>query len=109
MIGVGIGAKFAIDNELISPLMRVVFGYLVGLGLLGFAVKLKANYHRYSAVLMSGAMAIFYFMTYVSHSFYGFMPAVLAFGLMVAITGMTVMAAIYYKEQVIALIGQVIE
>ncbi|MEZ5044959.1 MAG: DUF2339 domain-containing protein [Saprospiraceae bacterium] len=107
VIGVGIGAKFAIDNELISPLMRVVFGYLVGLGLLGFAVKLKADYHRYSAVLMSGAMAIFYFMTYVSHSFYGFMPAVLAFSLMVAITGMTVMAAIYYKEQVIALIGQV--
>lgn len=107
VIGVGIGAKFAIDNDLVSPVMRVILGYLVGFGLLGFAVKLKSAYHAYSAVLISGAMAIFYFMTYISHGFYGFLPGVLAFGLMVAVTGMTVMAAIYYKEQVIAIIGQV--
>lgn len=107
VIGVGIGAKFAIDNDLVSPVVRVILGYLVGFGLLGFAVKLKSAYHAYSAVLMSGAMAIFYFMTYVSHDFYGFLPSILAFGMMVAVTGMTVMAAIYYKEQVIAIIGQV--
>ncbi len=107
VIGVGIGAKFAIDNDLVSPVLRVILGYLVGFGLLGFAVKLKSAYHAYSAVLISGAMAIFYFMTYISHGFYGFLPGVLAFGLMVAVTGMTVMAAIYYKEQVIAIIGQV--
>ena len=70
IIGVGIGAKFAIDNELISPALRVILGYLVGFVLLGVAIRLKAKYHTYSAVLLSGAMAIFYFMTYVSHSFY---------------------------------------
>lgn len=107
IIGVGIGAKFAIDNDLISPAFRVILGYLVGGILLGLAVRLKAKYHTYSAVLLSGAMAIFYFMTYISHSFYEFLPDILAFGLMVAITGMTVAAAVYYKEQIIALIGQV--
>lgn len=107
IIGVGIGAKFAIDNELISPALRVVLGYLVGFVLLGVGIRLKAKYHTYSAVLLSGAMAIFYFMTYVSHSFYEFLPDLLAFGAMVAVTGMTVGAAVYYKEQVIALIGQV--
>ncbi len=107
IIGVGIGAKFAIDNDLISPVLRVILGYLVGGVLLGLAIRLKEKYHTYSAVLVSGAMAIFYFMTYISHSFYEFMPDILAFGLMVAVTGMTVAAAVYYKEQVIALIGQV--
>lgn len=107
VIGVGIGAKFAIDNDLISPTIRVMLGYLVGGLLLGVAVRLKAKYHTYSAVLLSGAMAIFYFMTYISHSFYEFIPDLLAFGIMVAVTGMTVAAAVYYKEQIIALIGQV--
>lgn len=107
VIGVGIGAKFAIDNDLISPAIRVALGYLVGIILLGVAIRLKEKYHTYSAVLLSGGMAIFYFMTYVSHSFYSFFPDLIAFGMMVAITGMTVAAAIYYKEQVIALIGQV--
>ena len=75
--------------------------------LLGVAIRLKAKYHTYSAVLLSGAMAIFYFMTYVSHSFYEFLPDLPAFGAMVAVTIGTVVAAVYYKEQVIALIGQV--
>lgn len=107
IIGVGIGAKFAIDNDLISPVVRVILGYLVGGVLLGLAIRLKEKYHTYSAVLVSGAMSIFYFMTYISHSFYEFLPDILAFGMMVAVTGMTVAAAVYYKEQVIALIGQV--
>lgn len=107
IIGVGIGAKFAIDNDLISPVVRVILGYLIGGVLLGVAIRLKEKYHTYSAVLLSGAMAIFYFMTYISHSFYEFMPDLLAFGAMVTVTGMTVAAAIYYKEQVIAVIGQV--
>ncbi|MBX2874597.1 MAG: DUF2339 domain-containing protein [Saprospiraceae bacterium] len=107
IIGVGIGAKFAIDNDLISPVVRVILGYLIGGVLLGLAIRLQAKYHTYSAVLLSGAMAIFYFMTYISHSFYEFLPDLLAFGAMVAVTGMTVAAAVYYKEQIIALIGQV--
>ena len=35
IIGVGIGAKFSIENDFISPLTRVILGYLFGLGLLG--------------------------------------------------------------------------
>ena len=65
IIGVGIGAKYAIDNELISPLTRIILGYLVGAGLLGFAIRLQKKYENFSAVLLSGSMAIFYFITYV--------------------------------------------
>ena len=36
IIGAGIGVKYSIENDLISPLTRVILGYLVGLGLLGF-------------------------------------------------------------------------
>ena len=32
IIGVAIGAKYAIDHELISPLTRIILGYLVGIG-----------------------------------------------------------------------------
>ena len=44
VIGVAIGAKYAIDKELLSPLTRIILGYLVGIGLMGFAIKLKAKY-----------------------------------------------------------------
>lgn len=107
IIGVAIGAKYTIENQLISPLTRIVLGYLVGIGLLGFGIRLKEKYKNYSAVLVSGAMAIMYFITFAAYSFYDLFPQVIAFALMVVFTIFTVIAAINYNKQVIALIGLV--
>ena len=107
VIGVGIGAKYAIDNQLISPLTRMILGYLMGIGLMGFAIKLKEKYKNFSAVLLSGAMAIMYFITYAAYDFYGLIPQVPTFGLMVLFTAFTVVAAIHYNMQIIAHIGLV--
>ncbi len=107
IIGVGIGVKYAIDHQLISPLVRIILGYLVGFGLLGFAVRLKQEYENFSAVLLSGAMAIIYFITYAAHSFYDLIPQGATFALMVFITVFTVAAAIRYNKEVIAHIGLV--
>lgn len=107
VIGVAIGAKYSIEHELISPLTRIILGYLMGLGLLGVGIKLKGNYNNYSAVLVSGAIAILYFITYAAYSFYELIPQSFAFALMVVFTTFTVVAAINYNKQVIAHIGLV--
>lgn len=107
ILGVAIGAKYAIDHQLISPLARIIAGYIFGLGLMGFALKLKKNYINFSSVLLSGSMAILYFITYVAHVLYGLIPQLPAFGLMVVFTAFTVAAAIRYNRQVIAHIGLV--
>ncbi|MDQ3394619.1 MAG: DUF2339 domain-containing protein [Bacteroidota bacterium] len=107
IVGVGIGAKYSIENELISPFTRIVLGYLFGLGLIGFALWLKVKYENFSAVLLSGGMATFYLITYAAYDFYGIFPQVFAFALMVLFTAFTVVAAIHYNRQVIAHIGLV--
>ena len=107
IIGVAIGAKYSIEHGWISPLTRIVLGYLVGLGLLGFGIKLKKEYDNFSAVLVSGAIAIMYFITYAAYGFYDLIPQTFAFGLMVVFTVFTVVAAISYNKQVIAHIGLV--
>ncbi len=107
VLGVGIGAKFAIDNGWISPLARVVFGYVVGFGLIGTAVKLKARYLNFSAVLLSGGMAIMYFVTYFGYANYGLIAQSSAFSLMAIFTAFTVISAILYDRQVVAHIGLV--
>ena len=107
VIGVAIGAKYSIEHQLISPLMRIILGYLMGLGLLGVGIRLKKNYENYSAVLVSGAMAILFFMTYAAYSFYALFPQGVAFLLMLAFTASTVVTAIQYNKQVIAHIGLV--
>ena len=105
VIGVAIGAKYSIENELISPLTRIILGYLMGIGLLGFGIKLKPKFEGYSAVLVSGAISIFYFITYFAYSFYDLIPQTLAFVMMLIFTAFTVFTAIKYNRVVIAHIG----
>ena len=107
IIGVSIGAKYSIDNDLVSPLTRIILGYLSGIGLLGFGIKLKEKYESYSAVLVSGAIAIMYFITFAAYSYYQLFPKTLAFILMLIFTVFTVLAAINYNRQIIAHIGLV--
>lgn len=107
VLGVAIGAKYSIEHELISPLTRIILGYLMGLILLGFGIKLKTAYENFSAVLVSGAIAILYFITYAAYSFYSLFPQLPAFLLMVIFTAFAVVTAIRYDKQVIAHIGLV--
>lgn len=107
VIGVAIGAKYSIDHDLITPLTRIILGYLAGVALFGLGIRLKKKYENYSAVLVSGAIAIIYFITFAAYNFYSLMPQVIAFLLMVIFTVLGVVTAIKFNKQVIALIGLV--
>ncbi len=107
VVGVAIGVKYSIEHQLISPLTRIILGYLSGAILLGFGIKLKKKYTNYSAVLVSGALAILYFITYAAYSFYQLLPQVLSFGIMVVVTVFAVYLAMNYNKQIIAHFGLV--
>lgn len=107
VIGVSFGVKYAIDREWITPLARIILGYLAGVGLLGLAIRLKAKYEDFSAVLLSGALAILYIITYFAYSYYDLMAQGVASALMVLFTSVTVFAALQYDRQIIALMGLV--
>ncbi len=107
IIGVAIGAKYSIEHELISPLTRIILGYLAAIVLMGVGIRLKQKYTNYSAVLVSGAVTIMYFITFAAHSYYSIIPQVMAFALMVVFTVFTIVAALNYNQQVIAHIGLV--
>ncbi|MDR2465747.1 MAG: DUF2339 domain-containing protein [Prevotellaceae bacterium] len=105
IVGVALGAKYSIDNQLISPSWRIILAYTTGAGLLAFGIKLKRKYERFSAVLASGAIAIMYFVTYFASAYYSLIPQFLAFPLMFVFTVFAVYAAIQYNRPVIALVG----
>ena len=107
VVGVFIGAKYAIEKELISATTRIILGYGVAAILCVLAYRLKAKYIDYSAVLMSGSISIIYFITYIAHSFYHLFPQPVAFGLMLFTTAFVVSMSIWYNRKIIALLGQV--
>lgn len=107
LIGIFIGAKYAIEHDLVSPVVRIIAGYISGLVLMGIAWRLKNRYEQYSAVLMGGGLAVMYFITYTAYSFYGLFPQLLAFALMLVFTVAAVYAALLYNRIIIAQLGLV--
>ena len=105
LIGVVFGVKYSIDHNLISPLTRILLGYVLGAGILAVGMKLKQKYEQFSSVLISGSIAIMYFVTFIAYSLYQLMPQLMAFGMMVIFTAFIVFSAIKFNRQVIALIG----
>ncbi|HEY0744007.1 MAG TPA: DUF2339 domain-containing protein [Chryseosolibacter sp.] len=107
VIGIGFGVKYSIDHDLIQPLTRIILGYLAGIALIVLALRLKKNHANFSAVLLSGGMAVLYFITFAAYDFYTLIPQTMAFVLMVVFTAFTVFAAIQYNIEVIGIIGLV--
>ena len=107
VIGIGFGVKYSIDHQLIQPLTRIILGYIAGIALIGLALRLKKNHENFSAVLLSGGMAVLYFITFAAYDFYQLIPQTMAFVLMVVFTAFTVFAAIQYNMEVIGIIGLV--
>lgn len=107
VIGIGFGAKYSIDHNLINPLTRIISGYFWGVALIVLALRLKKSHKNFSAVLLSGGMAVFYFITFAAYDFYELIPQTMAFVLMVVFTAFTVFAATQYDEEVIGIIGLV--
>ncbi|MBC8042595.1 MAG: DUF2339 domain-containing protein, partial [Rhizobacter sp.] len=105
VIGLAFYVRYAIENNLINPLTRVVIGFAAGLTLLGFAIRLKEKYLAYSAVLLSGGMATIYFTTFAAYDFYKLIPRELAFGLMLVLMAFTVFAALQYDQEWIGIFG----
>jgi len=107
VLGISYGVKYSIDHNLIDPVTRIVLGYVAGIIMILVALKLKANYKTFSAVILSGGMASLYFITYAAYDFYALIPQGLAFAMMVLFTGFTVFASLQYDQKVIAIIGLV--
>lgn len=105
VIGVGIGAKYAIDHQMMSPAMRIGGGYLIAALLGFFAYRFKEKYTAFSAILVSGAMAVTYFMTFSAHVFYHLYPYWLTFVLLLLTTVATVVSALRYNQVIIAHFG----
>ena len=102
IVGIFIGARYAIEHNMVSPMVRIISGYASGLVLIALAILLKKKYEAYSSVLMGGGLAVLYFITYTAYGFYNLMPQLAAFILMLIFTIATVYVSLLYNRVIIA-------
>ena len=106
--GIGYFVKFAIDQQWINEIGRVLIGVLAGGLLTGLAHRIRHTFGAFSSVLVAGGLSVLYFTIAIAFSDYKIFSQTAAFGLMVVITGFAILLAIAYNRvelAVMSLIG----
>ncbi|HET9315152.1 MAG TPA: DUF2339 domain-containing protein [Vicinamibacteria bacterium] len=99
-------AKWAIDNDYITPQVRVVVMIAVGVGALLWAEMGRHRGYETAAHAASGAgIAILYVAFYSGHALYGLFPLWLTFAMMALTTGVAGLLAVRYDALFTALLG----
>jgi uncharacterized membrane protein len=87
LIGMAWFLKFAIDNEWIGPLGRVVIGLVAGAGLIAWSERFRAkHYIAFSYSLKAVGTGVLYLSLWAAFSMYHLIPSSLAFVAMIAVT-----------------------
>lgn len=105
VIGIGIGAKYAIERQLVSPIVRIIAGHLAGAVLLFLSFRLHSRYRAFSGLLFGGGMAVLYSMTYFAYDpFYFYLPNG-AMAVQIVISIATLIGALYFRRVFLAHLG----
>lgn len=98
--------KYSIDNNLISPEIRITLGSLLGIALLIGGLRLSTKQYRVTAqTLCSTGILILYADVFASYSFYHFLEVTTAFLLMIVVTAIAFFLAVRLDAKVVAILG----
>ncbi|MFN0129033.1 MAG: DUF2339 domain-containing protein [Verrucomicrobiales bacterium] len=109
-LGVILFVKLSIDRGWISPELRTVIGFLVGVGLVGGGMGLhrRGRYATLAHTLCATGVVVLYGVTFAAHSIWRIAPLdrpLRALALMAAITGGGIWLAVRLNAQVVAVLG----
>lgn len=97
--------KFSVDQDWITPGVRVGIG--LGLGALLVLLGLRVYAHRraFSQVLLGGGIGVFYITGYAAFQLYALVPYAAAFAFMVSVTLLAMLLSLRQEGSALALIG----
>ncbi len=98
--------QYAIEHELIPPTVRVALGFLVGIGCVAGAEKLRERGYGPTANALAGAgIVILYASVWAARVLYGLIGSSLGYGLMILVTLACGMLSWRYRARDTALLG----
>ena len=105
-LGLAFFVKYSLDNNLVSPEVRVAIGYVIGVGLLVVGLVLTGRkYPVLGQTLCATGVLELYANIFAAHAFYHFIGVLPAFALMVLVTAAAFLLAVRLDAQVVAILG----
>ncbi len=104
-IGLAFLARFAAERGLVPPQLRLAGIGVVAIGLLVAGFRLRNRSLGYALTLQGAGVAILYLTLFAAFRLYGFLPPLLALGLMVAVCALSAAIAVMQDARALAVIG----
>jgi uncharacterized membrane protein len=106
-LGLSFLAKYAVDNDLfpIEARLALIGGIAVGLLVVGW--RLRESRPGYGLLLQGGAIAVLYLEIFAGYKFYGLLPGVATFGLMMVVCALATFLSLRQNAMVLALVASV--
>ncbi len=99
-------ARWAIEEGLVTPELRIALMLAAGVGaLLGAELCLRKGYETSANAVSGAGIAILYAAFFAAHSLYHLIPVGVAFGFMALVTVVAALVAIRYDAMFVAVLG----
>src|SRR3712207_5137831 len=105
LFGIAFLFKFAVDQNWITPPVRVGIGLAVGVGLLMVGLRVYEDRRPFSQVLLGGGIGALFITGYAADVLYAWVPYRVACAFMVAVTLLAFALALRQGEAVLSLVG----
>jgi uncharacterized membrane protein len=106
-LGLSFLAKYAADNSLFPIEARLAVIGIVAFGLLVVGWRLRVSKPAYGLLLQGGAVAVLYLEIFAGYKFYGLMPGLVTFGLMMLVCAFATFLALRQNTLVLALVASI--
>ncbi|MDQ6654836.1 MAG: DUF2339 domain-containing protein, partial [Verrucomicrobiota bacterium] len=105
-VGVLLAVRYAFENDLITPGMRVAGGAVVGLALIGGGLLTAARrFHAPAFSMCATGILVLYGDIYAAHAYYNLLPLAAATVLMTLVSAAAFLLALRLDAQVIVVLG----
>lgn len=105
IVGVGLLGKWAADHEYFPPEARLILAALIGIVLIIIGWRLREKRRGYAISLQGGGVGVIYMTVFLALRLYQFIPAPLAFGLLVALAIFSQVLAVLQDAKAMAVLG----
>ncbi|MBU1109693.1 MAG: DUF2339 domain-containing protein [Candidatus Riflebacteria bacterium] len=105
-IGAGFFVKYSIDKNLISPVMRLVIGAIVGLAMIAGSFRFeRGRYDTMRHTLAAGGIGVLYSVFFAATLYYGYFEKPLGFVTLVTVSAAAFVLAIFHRGVAISVLG----
>lgn len=102
LLGLGFLLRFAIENNLISPAVRILLGVSLGAVLIGLGYWLETRMRQFAHILIGTGLGAWYLSLYAGSAVYGLVPDTIGFLLLCTVTCSGILLALRLNTQSLA-------